>query len=292
MKRITITAALSIGLLFSSACDSEPEVKADRAAPAAEAAGDKAVDAAAKPKADAAKIVEAEKKKAEVAAAPGAPKHVLVIRHKVADYGKWLPAFDADETSRVGMGTVAQQVYRDSDDESMVSVLLTGTFDAANIGKMLGNEEMQAKMAAAGVEGEPEVGLWDIVGQKKVEGEIVAHSFIRHEVADYEKWKVGFDAHEEGRTAGGVIGWGLARKVDAPNMVGVHLVIGDSEKFAAMMGGEDMKAKMKEAGVVGEPVVVSTGPVAAEKVLAAADAAKPQEAAAGADAAAPAKAEK
>jgi hypothetical protein len=49
----------------------------------------------------------------------------VTVRHTVADYAKWRPFFDADESNRRAAGaTGAQQVYRDQENPNDITVVM------------------------------------------------------------------------------------------------------------------------------------------------------------------------
>jgi hypothetical protein len=50
---------------------------------------------------------------------------VLVIRHKVADYGIWRPEFDRHAKAQRSAGLTNPRVFRSSDDPSEVVILFT-----------------------------------------------------------------------------------------------------------------------------------------------------------------------
>jgi heme-degrading monooxygenase HmoA len=74
---------------------------------------------------------------------------------------------------------------------------------------------------------------------------------IRHAVSDYDQWKVGFDSFPP--TAGGALFARVNRAVDDPNMVAVVAGFETLEAANAFLGSPELKSKMEEAGVVGEP---------------------------------------
>lgn len=84
---------------------------------------------------------------------------------------------------------------------------------------------------------------------------------IIHKVADFDKWKTGFDAHADARKGAGILGHHLSRGTDDANMVYVYLPMAATEKFTEMLASEDMKKAMKESGVEGEPTVIMIKPV-------------------------------
>ncbi len=56
---------------------------------------------------------------------------IAIIRHKVADYAKWRPAFDADEERRKAAGLTNPRIYRSADDKNEIVAI----FDIADIKK-------------------------------------------------------------------------------------------------------------------------------------------------------------
>lgn len=49
---------------------------------------------------------------------------VMLIRHKVADYGAWKPLFDEHGTTRRANGSRGGRLFRSADDPNEVVVLL------------------------------------------------------------------------------------------------------------------------------------------------------------------------
>ena len=74
---------------------------------------------------------------------------------------------------------------------------------------------------------------------------------IQHSVRDYDDWKTVYDTMPP--TSQGAIFARVNRLVDDPNVVAVVSGFATVDAVHAFMGSEDLKAKMAEAGVVGEP---------------------------------------
>jgi hypothetical protein len=74
---------------------------------------------------------------------------------------------------------------------------------------------------------------------------------VNHGVADYDKWKVGYDALPP--TTFGARFARVNRMVDDPNTVAVVSGFDSLDGLKAFMGDPRLKAAMDEAGVVGEP---------------------------------------
>jgi len=82
----------------------------------------------------------------------------------------------------------------------------------------------------------------------------VSYVIVKHKVADYARWKPIFDADGANRQAGGSKGGQLFRSADDPNEV-VMLFEWDLEQGRQYRQREEVRAKMREAGVLGSPDV-------------------------------------
>jgi hypothetical protein len=79
---------------------------------------------------------------------------------------------------------------------------------------------------------------------------------VQHTVADYAKWKEGFDTHAAGRQAGGATDEVyIMRNVDNPNELTVILGWSDLEKARTFTQSASLKEAMQKAGVTGPPEV-------------------------------------
>ena len=77
--------------------------------------------------------------------------------------------------------------------------------------------------------------------------------FVRHRLTDYEAWRPIYDDDVERRNAAGLREVGVYTDPNDPNMVVAIFDADNTDGFFEMMGSEDLRAKMEEAGVVGEP---------------------------------------
>ncbi|HEX4963568.1 MAG TPA: cyclase [Thermoanaerobaculia bacterium] len=80
----------------------------------------------------------------------------LLVVHKVQDYDRWRPYFDADQERQQEAGLTVRHVLRNADDPQEVVVL----FEAVDLGRarnLVGSEELRKVMEEAGVLGRPDV---------------------------------------------------------------------------------------------------------------------------------------
>jgi hypothetical protein len=83
----------------------------------------------------------------------------------------------------------------------------------------------------------------------------MATMFIRHQVADFGKWKRAYDDFDPRRSELGVTAHAIYRAADDPNDVTVtheFAAVDDAQRFAS---SDDLRGAMGKAGVVGEPTI-------------------------------------
>ncbi|MFV5691971.1 hypothetical protein ACM55K_08105 [Flavobacterium sp. LT1R49] len=76
---------------------------------------------------------------------------------------------------------------------------------------------------------------------------------IKHKVADYEKWRKGYDAHDSMRMAYGITHHIVGRGIDDANMIVVINKFNDVQKAKDFSVLPNLKDVMKKAGVTGKP---------------------------------------
>jgi hypothetical protein len=74
-------------------------------------------------------------------------------------------------------------------------------------------------------------------------------------VKDYAAWRKGYDDHEKARHAAGITNGRVFRSAEDPNDVLILQDVADVAKARTWLGGDELKAAMTKAGVVGSPNV-------------------------------------
>lgn len=201
----------------------------------------------------------AEEPKAEVPPKAGIPEGSVsvFVAHEVEDWDKWKKVFDAHTAARKAASAVWHSVSRDAENENKIYIHIVGT-DMAKTTAFLESEDLKKAMGEAGVKGKPEIWVANDVEIKSPEGKVEGETFsiiIRHEVADFDKWKTAYDADEARRKEMTILGGSVSRAADNENMVILHFMVTDPAKVKEAMESDDMKKVMKEAGVKGPPEV-------------------------------------
>jgi len=78
-------------------------------------------------------------------------------------------------------------------------------------------------------------------------------AIIRHKVKNFDKWKVGYLAHDSVRKAYGLTDGGLSRGLQDSNMVIVSEMVSDVKKAKEFSMLPNLKEAMKKGGVISTP---------------------------------------
>jgi hypothetical protein len=84
----------------------------------------------------------------------------------------------------------------------------------------------------------------------------MTHVLVRHNVADFAKWKPVYDAHLAARQKAGLREKNLLRGVDNPNEVVLLFEAEDLKRAQTFVESSDLREAMQRAGVVGKPDVL------------------------------------
>ena len=79
--------------------------------------------------------------------------------------------------------------------------------------------------------------------------------FIRHDVADYDAWRQGYDAFDGTRSDMGVTDHAVYRSIDDPNNVTVTHDFADADAARTFTSSPELHSVMQKAGVEGEPII-------------------------------------
>jgi hypothetical protein len=80
----------------------------------------------------------------------------LLVRHKVEDYARWKPIFDADAATRRASGSQGGRLFRNASDPNELVIL----FELADLEKArqyTQSEELRGEMQQAGVADQPDI---------------------------------------------------------------------------------------------------------------------------------------
>ena len=80
----------------------------------------------------------------------------MLIRHKVADFAKWRPVYDAHASARQSAGLKEEHLLRNADDPNEV-ILLFSAQDLNKAKVFAASDDLHQAMQKAGVRDKPDV---------------------------------------------------------------------------------------------------------------------------------------
>ncbi len=183
--------------------------------------------------------------------APVKPANIMIVIHKVANFAKWLPGYEAHDSMRLAYGLHNSLIARGTKDSNMVMVVCRMD-DAAKAKEFAALPSLKDAMKKGGVIGAPVISYVDMQmldtaanGSSRV--------LISHKVKDWDAWKKVFDADKTNRMAAGLTDRALGYSVGDNHSVTIALVISDMKKAEDFSKSPELKKKMEEGGVEGPP---------------------------------------
>lgn len=104
----------------------------------------------------------------------------------------------------------------------------------------------------------PMMGSQPMMGQASMVGG--GTLIIHHQVTDYAKWRIAYDADQVGRTAGGLTNCHVHRSMDNANDVVVACSMADVAKARKFVSSTALAETMAKAGVMGKPQILFLTP--------------------------------
>lgn len=185
--------------------------------------------------------------------APAKPANVVIIWHKVANYEKWLPGYEAHDSARMSSGLHNYIIGRDADNPNMILVALRMD-DYEKAKAFTASPDLKTTMQKLGVIGAPSITFLD-VQMNDTSVNATTRVMIMHKVKDYDAWKKVFDEHKQARVDAGLSDRALGYSLDDKNNVTVVCGVSDMKKAKDFMNSKDLKDKMAAAGVEGPPTI-------------------------------------
>jgi hypothetical protein len=183
---------------------------------------------------------------------PATPRMTMLIKHKVANFDKWFPAYEGHDSARVSHGLHDFVVSRGIKDSNMVMIALHMD-DTAQAREFSMLPDLKAVMKKAGVVGAPKFMYTVSQWYDSTTSSSTTRVMIIQKVKDWDAWKKAFDSHKQARMDAGLTDRAVSQAVGDPHMVSVVLAVSDMKKAEDFVKSKDLKDKMTEAGVEGAP---------------------------------------
>lgn len=175
------------------------------------------------------------------------PQVMMVATHKVKDFDKWQPSFEAHDSMKLANGLHNYVVGRAKDDPSMVFVALKAD-DAEKAKAFSKDASLKKAMQEGGVVGSPTMKFYNMVWQDTA----VLNTDLRVNttvtVKDWDAWKRSFDSTRQLGTDNGLKLRVYGHEVDDNKKVIIVSAIVDSAKAAAYWNSDLLKERRAASG--------------------------------------------
>jgi hypothetical protein len=183
------------------------------------------------------------------------PFKVIMIQHKVRDFGKWQEGYLAHDSVRKAYGISPWMMGRDLKDSNMVFIVdkMEDLTKAETFSKL---PNLKEAMKKAGVTSAPGFSFAEIIRNDDSAVESNDRVSVSHHVKDFSTWLKAFDAEGSAtRAASGMVDRLLARSLVDSNMVYIVFAVTDMAKAKARVGSPELKKVMTDAGVDSPPTI-------------------------------------
>jgi hypothetical protein len=178
------------------------------------------------------------------------PENMMVVRHKVANFNKWLTSYDEHDSMRTASGVHNYVIGRGVKDSNTVIVAVK--VDDMSKGKAFAKDPgLKKAMQKGGVVGAPMINftVMTYLDQSNISSDL--RSRTTFSVKDWDVWQKSFDSARQVRTDNGLLVRGYGHDADDNHKVTVVVAIMDTAKAFAFWKSDQIKQMQAQSGVVG-----------------------------------------
>ena len=179
-------------------------------------------------------------------------ENMVIVKHKVADYGKWIVGYDAHDSARLANGIHSYVIGRGWKDTSMVLVA-TKADDVAKAKAFVKDPSLKKAMQKSGVVGAPSISLYTVVWQDTATLDTKLRSQTTFTVKDWDAWLKSFEEGKQERMDNGIATRVIGHDADDNKKVTLVTAVLDTAKAFAYYKSDALKKRREAGGVIGEP---------------------------------------
>ena len=180
------------------------------------------------------------------------PQNMVIIRHKVANFAKWMVAYDGHDSARLADGLHSYVISRDEQDSNMVMVALKAD-DLAKAKAFAKDPGLKKAMQKGGVTGAPTIKFYTMVFQDTAVIDSKLRAATMFKVKDWDAWKKSFDSTHALKTDNGLMLRAYGYDPDDNHNVVLVAAVVDTAKANAYWNSDMLKQRRAASGVVGKP---------------------------------------
>ncbi len=180
------------------------------------------------------------------------PQNIVIVRHKVANFAKWMVAYEGHDSARLADGLHSYVIARDEPDTNMVMIALKAD-DLAKAKAFSKDPGLKKAMQKGGVTGVPMIKFYTMVFQDTAAVDSKLRSATMFKVKDWDAWKKSFDSTHALKTDNGLMLRSYGYDPDDNHNVVLVAAVVDTAKARAYWNSDMLKQRRAASGVVGTP---------------------------------------
>lgn len=180
------------------------------------------------------------------------PQHMVIIRHKVADFAKWHVAYDGHDSARLANGLHSYVIGRGVEDSNMVMLAIKAD-DLSKAKAFSKDPGLKQAMQKGGVTGTPRVQFVTTFFQDTLVLSTPIRSMTLFTVKDKDAWTKSFDDGKQERTDNGISTRVIATDADDNKKIMLVTALMDTAKARAYWNSDALKKRREAGGVIGMP---------------------------------------
>jgi hypothetical protein len=177
---------------------------------------------------------------------------MVMIMHKVADFAKWKPSYDAHDSMRLAHGLHSYVIGRGLTDSNVVVVALKAD-DMAKAKTFSQSEDLKKVMKQAGVTGPPTIHFINTTWQDTANVGAIPRSLTRFTVKDWATWLKNFEEGQQERADNGLVTRTVGHDADDNKKIAIVTALTDTAKAFAYYKSDALKKRMEAGGLTSAP---------------------------------------
>lgn len=184
--------------------------------------------------------------------AVAAPVHIMLAKHKVANFAKWKASYEARDSLRLANGIHSFVIGRGVPDSNTVLVAVK-VEDVAKAKAFSKDPELKKAMQQGGVVGAPAFMFLTVPFLETADAGSNLRAMSTMTVKDWDVWRKSFESNKQLRIDNGLRDRAYGHDVDDNHIVTVVMTITDTAKANAFLKSDILQQKREESGVVSKP---------------------------------------
>ncbi|HLG39725.1 MAG TPA: hypothetical protein VI461_08650 [Chitinophagaceae bacterium] len=180
------------------------------------------------------------------------PEAMMIVTHKVADYAKWIVAYEGHDSARLANGLHKYVIGRGMQDSNMVLIAMK-VDDMAKAKAFAKDPALKMVMQKAGVTGAPSISFAISTWQDTAMLSTNLRSRTLFTVKDRAAWEKSFMEGKQQRMDNGITDRVIGHDADDDKKVSLVTAVVDTAKAFAYYKSDALKKRREAGGVIGEP---------------------------------------